>query len=139
MSAPVGWSVHGGESPVLDNQAVLKPEDVEEHVSSGSLPLSLGNDVGAILECPYHGQLQLVTRRLIDELRQPFHTVSRVRIVLHKSLVVDVLRRKVYIPALMPWNIVRTFSMSVFATVNSPSLLEMSGFLEGEPRIARKY
>jgi hypothetical protein len=58
----------------------------------------LGNDVGAILECPHHGQLQLVTRRLIDELRQPFHTIGRVRIVLHKSLVVDVLRRNVYIP-----------------------------------------
>jgi hypothetical protein len=42
--------------------------------------------------------LQLVTLRLIDELRQPFHTVGRVRIVLHKSLVVDVLRRKGYIP-----------------------------------------
>jgi hypothetical protein len=42
--------------------------------------------------------LQLVTGRLIDELRQPCHTVGRVRIVLHKSLVVDVLRRKVYIP-----------------------------------------
>jgi hypothetical protein len=42
--------------------------------------------------------LQLVARRLLDELRQPCHTVGRVRIVLHKSLVVDVLRRKVYIP-----------------------------------------
>jgi hypothetical protein len=83
---------------VLDNQAVLKPENVEEHVSSGSLPPRLGNDVGAILESPNHGQLQLVTRRLIDELRQPCHTVGRVRIVLHKSLVVDMLRRKVYIP-----------------------------------------
>jgi hypothetical protein len=83
---------------VLDNQAVLKPENVEEDVASGSLPLSLGNDVGAIMECPYHGQLQLVTRRLADELRQPFHTVGRVRIVLHKSLVVYVLGREVYIP-----------------------------------------
>ena len=82
---------------MLDDQAVLKPENVEEDVSSGSLPLSLGNDVGAILECPYHGQLQLVTRRLVDELRQPFHTVGRIRIVLHKSLGVDVPRRKVYI------------------------------------------
>ena len=98
MSDPVGWSVHGGESPVLDNQAVLKPENVEEDVSSGSLPFSLGNDVGAILECPYHSQLQLITRRLIDELRQPFHTVDRVRIVLHKALVVDVLRCKFNIP-----------------------------------------
>jgi hypothetical protein len=84
---------------VLDNQAVLKPENVEEDVASGSLPLSLGNDVGAIMECPYHGQLQLVTRRLADELRQPFHTVGRVRIVLHKPLLVNVLRRKDYIPA----------------------------------------
>jgi hypothetical protein len=62
------------------------------------LSFSLGNHVWAILECPHNGQLQLVTRRLIDELRQPFHAVGRVRIVLHKSLVVDVLRRKVYIP-----------------------------------------
>src|SRR5450432_137975 len=98
MPARVGWSILGGEGPVLDNQSVLKPENVEEDVSSGSLPLSLGNDVGAILECPYHGQLQLVTRRLIDELSQPFYTVGRVRIVLQKSLVVDVLRRNVYIP-----------------------------------------
>src|SRR6202167_4106159 len=98
VSALIGRSVHGGESPVLDNQAVLKPENVEEDVASGSLPLSLGNDVGAIMECPYHGQLQLVTRRLADELRQPFHTVGRVRIVLHKSLVVYVLGRKVNIP-----------------------------------------
>src|SRR6202453_1823638 len=46
VSALIGRSVHGGESPVLDNQAVLKPENVEEHVSSGSLPLSLGNEIG---------------------------------------------------------------------------------------------
>src|ERR1700691_1211921 len=98
MPARVGWSILGGEGPVLDNQAVLKPENVEEDVSSGSLPLSLGHDVGAILECPYHGRLHLLTRRLIDELCEPFHTVGRVRVVLHKSLVVDVLRRNVYIP-----------------------------------------
>jgi hypothetical protein len=58
----------------------------------------MGNDVGAILEGPYHSQLQLVTRRPLDELRQPFHTVARVRIVLYKALLVDVLRCKVYIP-----------------------------------------
>jgi len=34
----------------------------------------------------------------MDELRQPIHTVGRIRIVLHKSLVVHVLRRKAYIP-----------------------------------------
>src|ERR1700677_2458638 len=85
MSTPIARSVHGRESPVLDSQAVLKPENVEEHVSSGSLPLRLGIDVGAILESPNHGQLQLVTRRLIDELRQPSHTAGRVRIVLPKS------------------------------------------------------
>jgi hypothetical protein len=84
--------------PVTGNQAALKPEDVEEYVSSGSLPFSMGDDAGAILKCPDHGQLQLVTRRLVDELRQPFYTVARVRIVLHKSLVVDVLGRKGYIP-----------------------------------------
>jgi hypothetical protein len=98
MPAWIGWSILGGEGPVLDNQSVLKPENVEEDVSPGSLPGGMGNDVAAILECSYHGQLQLVTRRLIDELRQPFHTVARVRIVLHKVLTVDVLRRKVYIP-----------------------------------------
>jgi hypothetical protein len=98
MPAWIGWSILGGEGPVLDNQSVLKPENVEEDVSPGSLAHCLRNNVGSILECPHHGQLQLVTRRLIDELLQAVHTVSRVRIVLHKSLVVNVPRRKVYIP-----------------------------------------
>jgi hypothetical protein len=83
---------------VLDNQSVLKPENVEEDFFPRSLSISLGNHVWAILEYPHNGQLQLVTRRLIDELRQAVHTVGRVRIVLHKSLVVDVPCRKVYIP-----------------------------------------
>ena len=46
VSALIGRTVHGGESPVLDNQAVLEPKNIEEDVSSGSLPLSLRNDVG---------------------------------------------------------------------------------------------
>ena len=86
---------------MLDNQAVLKLEDVEEYVSPGSLAHCLRNNVGSILECPHHAQLELVTRRLADEPRQPFHAVGRIRIVLHKSLVVDVLRRKVYILSLI--------------------------------------
>ena len=98
VPALVGWGVRGGEGPMLDDQAVLEPEDVEEDVAAGSLPLRLGNDVRPILECPDHGQLELVTWRLADELHQPLHTGGRVRIVLHKPLMVDVLRRSTYVP-----------------------------------------
>jgi hypothetical protein len=45
VPAQVRWSVHGREGPVLYDQAVLKPEDVEEDVSSGSLPIRMGHDI----------------------------------------------------------------------------------------------
>lgn len=48
---------------MLDNQALLKAENIEEDVSSGSLPVCLGDDVSAVLECPYQGQLKLFARR----------------------------------------------------------------------------
>jgi len=80
--------------------------------------------------------MMMFTRKLTDVLFQSVNAVACIRVVLYVFLRIHVLGRKVCIPVSDASKYGQCFFDDI---VNSSSLFEMAGFLEGEPRIARKY
>jgi hypothetical protein len=84
---------------VLDDQAALESEDIEEDTLTEYESLLLSENIGSVLKSSHHRQMMIFRRELTDILSQAFDAVGRVGIVLCVFLRIHVLGRKVEIPA----------------------------------------
>ena len=76
---------------MLDDEPVLEAEDVEEGVPAGALAMRLRDHAGTVLKRAHDFELELVTRRLPDEIGQALDAIGGVGIVL-EAAVADVFR-----------------------------------------------
>lgn len=64
MPALVGWLCLRREDPVLDDQAIFEPENVEEGAVALNMPVRLGDDIRPVLTRPDDLQVRSVLGRV---------------------------------------------------------------------------